>query len=66
MVFHGDYEIEFEIHKDRLDDWRTDYLGHMPGMTAQEALARWLDQHHTEEHEVQRLRAIPVMTGVKV
>lgn len=66
MVFHGDYEIEFEIHKERKDSWRTDQLGHMPGMTAQEALARWVAQHSTEAQEAEHLSAIPVINGGKV
>ena len=66
MVFHGDYEIEFEIHKEREDSWRTDHLGHMPGMTAQEALARWVAQHNTEAQEAEHLSAIPVINGGKV
>jgi len=66
MVFHGDYEIEFEIHKERKDSWRTDHLGHMPGMTAQEALARWVAQHSTEAQEAEHLSAIPVINGGKV
>jgi len=66
MVFHGDYEVEFEIHKKRADDWRTDYLGYIAGMTAQEALDRWVVQHNTEAQEVERLSAIPVISGGKV
>ena len=66
MVFHGDYEIEFEIHKEREDNWRTDHLGHMSGMNAQEALARWVTQYNTEAQEAEHLTAIPVISGGKV
>jgi hypothetical protein len=66
MVFHGDYEIEFEIHQKRADDWRTDHLGHMSGMSAQEALARWATQYNTEAQEAEHLTAIPVISGGKV
>tara|TARA_Y100000034_G_scaffold98336_1_gene120381 strand:+ start:452 stop:652 length:201 start_codon:yes stop_codon:yes gene_type:complete len=66
MVFHGDYEIEFEIHKDREDSWRTDHLGHISGMSAQEALARWVVQHNIEAQEAEHLIAIPVINGSKV
>ncbi len=45
MVFHGDYEVEFEIYRKQPDDWRTEYLGHMPAMTAQEAKTRWVEKN---------------------
>ena len=45
MVFHGDSEVEFEIYRERPDDWRAEYLGHMPAMTAQEAKTRWAEKN---------------------
>ena len=66
MVFHGDYEIEFEIHQKRADDWRTDHLGHMSGMSAQAALAGWVTHYTTEAQEAEHLTAIPVISGGKV
>ena len=58
MVFHGDYEIDFEIHKKQTNDWRTEHLGHMPGMTAEEARQRWADQHNLTLEEFQKIEAI--------
>ena len=42
-VFHGDYEVEFEIYERPPEEgeWRYKKLGHMPALTAQEAKERW-------------------------
>jgi hypothetical protein len=45
MVFHGDYEVEFEIYKTNANTIRSELLGHMVGLTADDALARWLEAH---------------------
>ena len=58
MVFHGDYEIEFEIHQKRSDDWRTEYLGHMPAMTSEDARQRWAEQNNSTTEELQKIEAI--------
>ena len=47
MVFHGDYEIEFEIYQAPLNEgeWRYKKLGHMSGINAQEAKTRWVEKN---------------------
>ena len=44
MVFHGDYEVDFEIYEKRDGDWRSQLLGHMTGISPEDAKARpcWL------------------------
>ena len=66
MVFHGDYEIEFEIHQKREDDWRTEYLGHVPAMTANEARERWASQNNLTTEQLQKIEAILPMGYVQV
>jgi hypothetical protein len=66
MVFHGDYEIEFEIHQKRCDDWRTEYLGHVPAMTAKEARERWALQNNLTTEQLQKIEAILPMGYVQV
>jgi hypothetical protein len=56
-VFHGDYEIEFEIYQRPLEEgkWRYKKLGHMAGMSASEAKERWAEHHgltSTEEEAI--------------
>jgi len=46
MVFHGDYEIEFEIYEKEEGDWRSRLLGHMGGVTPADAKERWLENHN--------------------
>jgi len=58
MVFHGDYEIEFEIHQKQPDGWRTEYLGHIPAMTSEEARQRWAEQNSLTTEELQKIEAI--------
>jgi hypothetical protein len=45
MVFHGDYEVEFEIYEKREDDGRSRFLGHMAGLNPDDAKARWVAAH---------------------
>jgi hypothetical protein len=58
MVFHGDYEVDYEIYQRRENDWRIDYLGHIPAFTAQEALRRWADQNNLTSEELQKIEAV--------
>ena len=66
MVFHGDYEIEFEIHQKRCDDWRTEYLGHVPAMTAKEARERWALQNNLTTEQLHKIEAILPMGYVQI
>ena len=43
MVFHGDYEVDFEIYEKRDGDWRSQLLGHMTGISPEDAKARWME-----------------------
>jgi hypothetical protein len=45
MVFHGDYEIEFEIYKTKDNSIESELLGHMVGLTADDARTRWVEAH---------------------
>ena len=47
MVFHSDYEIEFEVYEipKKEGEWRYKKLGYMSGLNAQEAKNRWIEQN---------------------
>ena len=55
MVFHGDYEVEFEIYEGREGEVRGELLGYMAGVDAYDAKTRW-----TEAHEVSAERYIQI------
>jgi len=46
MVFHGDYEIEFEIYEQKEGDGRPRLLGRMPGLDPADAKERWVEDHN--------------------
>lgn len=54
MVFHGDYEVEFEIYEIPKEEgeWRYRKLGRMPGLNAQEAKNRWIEQNSLTADQV--------------
>ena len=58
MVFHGDYEVEFEIHRRQSDSWPPEQIGHMPAMTAEEACERWADRNNLTPEQLQEIEAI--------
>tara|TARA_R110002020_G_scaffold216926_5_gene424745 strand:- start:587 stop:784 length:198 start_codon:yes stop_codon:yes gene_type:complete len=60
MVFHGDYEVEFEIYEKREDDWRAQLLGHMTGINPEDAKARWVEVHQISPDRRPRIEAVPV------
>jgi len=47
-VFHGDYEVEFEIFEIPAQDeeWRYKKLGHISALNPDEAKERWLAQNN--------------------
>jgi len=54
MVFCGDYEVEFKIYKVCDGKCSGELLGYMPGVSAEDAKIRWLEQAgHSwdEEHD---------------
>lgn len=59
MVFHGDYEVEFEIYEKTKGDWRSKLLGHMVGINPDDAKARWMAAHESSEEHNERIHAIP-------
>jgi len=58
MVFHGDYEIEYEIYQKEPNDWRLKLLGHTAGITSQDAIKRWGEQHHLTPLEIEKIEAV--------
>jgi hypothetical protein len=58
MVFRGDYEIEFEIYEKIEGDWRLKLLGHMPGLTAQDAKIRWVESHSIANDAREKIYAL--------
>ena len=61
MVFHGDYEVDFEIYEKRECDWRSQLLGHMAGINPEDAKARWTETHEISEDRNARIHAIPAV-----
>jgi hypothetical protein len=61
MVFHADYEMEFEIYEKRPGDWRSELLGHMAGVTPQDAKIRWAQANNiTDERYEQIIAVVPL------
>ena len=58
MVFHGDYEIEYEIYQKEPNDWRLKLVGHTVGVTSQDAIKRWSEQHHLTSAETEEIEAV--------
>ena len=61
MVFHGDYEVEFEIYEKRESDWRSELLGHMVGINPEDAKARWMEAHEISDERRPRIQAVPTL-----
>jgi len=61
MVFHGDYEIEFEIYKTREDTIQSELLGHMVGISADDAKTRWAEARRlSREEEALIIAVVPL------
>jgi hypothetical protein len=58
MVFHADYEIEFEIYEQKEGDWRSKLLGHMVGTDATEAKLRWVENHPDVSRRLHKIYAL--------
>ena len=58
MVFHGDYEMCFEIHQKSEDGWRSELIGYMTGLSPDDAKARWVEAHPTQPEIENRIQAI--------
>jgi hypothetical protein len=61
MVFHGDYEVEFEIYEKRESDWGPKLLGHMVGINSEDAKARWMEAHQISHERLSALEAVPAI-----
>jgi len=58
MVFHGDYEIEFEIYETRKNKGRDKLLGHMVGVDAYDAKTRWAEAHVLPDEKCAQIYAL--------
>ena len=58
MVFHGDYEVEFEIYKTKEGTVLAELLGHMVGLTPDDARQRWLEAHNTVPCDDEKIVAV--------
>jgi hypothetical protein len=58
MVFHGDYEVEFEIYEQKEGDWRSHLLGYMPGADALDAKLRWVEANETPPEQFDKIVAL--------
>ena len=65
MVFHGDYEIEFEIYECAPNDWRSQYLGCMAAINEREAKERWAYQNGVAPEDLERIHAIVPLQYVR-
>ena len=45
MVFHGDYEVEFEIYEDREGEIRGEPLSCMVAVNTFDAKTRWMEMY---------------------
>tara|TARA_R100000008_G_C3506045_1_gene126261 strand:- start:500 stop:697 length:198 start_codon:yes stop_codon:yes gene_type:complete len=58
MVFHGDYEVEFEIYEQKEGDWRSHLLGYMSGADALDAKLRWVEANQTPPEKFDSIVAL--------
>ncbi len=58
MVFHGDYEVQFEIYEKREGDWRSELLGHMPGVDPYDAKIRWVEANDVARERFDKIFAL--------
>ena len=61
MVFHGDYEVDFEIYEKSAGAWRSRLLGHMAGINPEDAKARWMEAHEISDERFERIQAVPAV-----
>ena len=57
-IFHGDYEIEFEIYEDGEDEARGKFLGYMGGVDAFDAKTRWVEGHRVPPEKYDKIYAL--------
>ena len=58
MVFHGDYEVEFEIYEAREGEASGKLLGHMAAVDAYDAKTRWVESHEPSDERYHQIYAI--------
>lgn len=65
MVFHGDYEIEFEIYESASNERRSHYLGCVTAINEREAQERWAYQNGLAPEGLERIYAIIPLQHVR-
>jgi len=58
MVFHGDYEVEFEIYEKREGEACGKLLGHMAAVDAYDAKIRWVEAHEDRPEQYDKIVAL--------
>ena len=58
MVFHADYEVEFEIYEGREGEVRGELLGYMVGVDAFDAKTRWVEAHGVSPARYDQINAL--------
>jgi len=66
-VFHGDYEIEFEIYEIPAESeaWKYKKLGHIAALHPDEAKERWMAQNGSTETQEKTIIAIYSLEDTK-
>jgi len=67
MVFHGDYELDFEIYQRRRDvkSGCGQLLGHTVGTDPEDAKARWIEACDLDPERRSDIIALPAMSREK-
>ena len=58
MVFHADYEVEFEIYEEREGEARDKLLGYMVGVDAYDAKTQWTETHEACPERCRQIYAL--------
>jgi len=58
MVFHYDYEVEFEIYEMGESSTNGILLGHMVGIDPYDAKVRWIENHEINDERFNQIYAL--------
>mgnify|MGYP003150708558 FL=1 len=58
MVFHGDYEVEFEIYEVGEGEAHGKLLGHMAAVDAYDAKTRWVENYEISDERYHQIYAM--------
>ena len=61
MVFHVDYEVDFETYEKKDVVWRSQRLGHLSGISPEDAKERWMEAHEISDDRNERIHAVPAL-----